>query len=146
VQAATRLRLRPSRRLAVLLLALHFAALAALAALTFALWIRIVLAVALMAGLVRALRRSALLRSGDAVVELSCGEDGRLGCAQRDGARFDAEVLPQTAVYAAAVLLRAKPAGARRARSVVVLPDSLAAEDFRRLRVWLRWRRPVSGA
>jgi toxin CptA len=28
----------------------------------------------------------------------------------------------------------------RRQHSLVVLPDSLPAEDYRRLRVWLRWR------
>ena len=30
--------------------------------------------------------------------------------------------------------------------SVVVAPDSMDAEDFRRLRVWLRWRADFSGS
>ncbi len=29
-----------------------------------------------------------------------------------------------------------------RRRSLVLLPDSLAADDYRRLRVWLRWVKP----
>ena len=54
------------------------------------------------------------------------------------------KVLPDTTVYrfAAVVLLRAP--GARRVRSVLVLPDSMDAEAFRQLRVWLRWRSSVS--
>jgi toxin CptA len=31
-------------------------------------------------------------------------------------------------------------AGARLRRSLVVAPDSLRTDEFRRLRVWLRWR------
>jgi hypothetical protein len=30
--------------------------------------------------------------------------------------------------------------GGERGRSLVLLPDSAAAEELRRLRVWLRWR------
>jgi toxin CptA len=38
------------------------------------------------------------------------------------------------------VVLRLTFANQRRYRNLVVLPDSLPATDFRRLRVWLRWR------
>ena len=38
------------------------------------------------------------------------------------------------------VVLRLGYANQRRYRNLVVLPDSLPATDFRRLRVWLRWR------
>jgi len=34
----------------------------------------------------------------------------------------------------------------RPARTIVVLPDTLAADEFRRLRVALRYGRPVGGA
>jgi len=33
-----------------------------------------------------------------------------------------------------------KPAGSRLAKHLVILPDAIDAEDFRRLRVWLKWR------
>jgi len=36
-------------------------------------------------------------------------------------------------------VLNVLPQGARLARSVVILPDSLDAESFRQLRVWLKW-------
>jgi toxin CptA len=101
-------------------------------------------AAALVASLVQALRSRALLLGDDAVIELDCGEDGGLGFVQRDGTCFAAEVLPASAVHAAAVLLRVRAAGERRPRSIVVLADSLEPEDFRRLRVWLRWKRRLS--
>jgi toxin CptA len=139
-----RLKLRPSWRLAALLLVLHGAALGALWLLTFPLWARLSVIAALVASLVHALRDRALLLGGAAVVELDCGEDGALGFVQRDGTCLDAEVLPASAVHAGAVLLRVRAAGERRARSIVVLADSLEPEDFRLLRVWLRWRRRLS--
>jgi toxin CptA len=144
MQSPLRLKLRPSRRLSVLLFSLHAAALGALWPLTFPLWVRLAIAAALAASLVRALRHGALLRSPDAVVEVDARDDGHLGLVQRDGVCVDAEVLPATAVYGWAVLLRVRVAGERRARSIVVLADSVDAESFRRLRIWLRWKRPVS--
>jgi toxin CptA len=36
-------------------------------------------------------------------------------------------------------VLNVLPQGARFSRSVVILPDSLDAESFRQLRVWLKW-------
>lgn len=44
------------------------------------------------------------------------------------------------------VLLRVQPPGARRARTLAILPDSLPPEAFRRLRVWLRWGSAGVGA
>lgn len=140
------LSLRPSWSLAGLLLALHGMALACLVPLEIALWIKLAIVAALAAGLVPALYGTALLRSADAVVELELRDDGSLQIARRDGTRFDAEVLAATAVYAPAVLLRVKAAAGGRSRSIVVFPDTLPAQDLRRLRVWLRWRAQVSGA
>lgn len=36
-------------------------------------------------------------------------------------------------------IVRWRPGGARFDASIVLLPDMLPAEDFRRVRVWLRW-------
>jgi toxin CptA len=144
--ATLRLTLRPSRRLAALLVLIHLVALAALGTLTLALWIRLALAVALAAALARALRRHALLQGCDAIVEITCAADGRLSLEQRDGTCRDAEVLAGSTVHPLAVLLRVRVAGRRAARAVVVFPDSVEDDEFRRLRVWLRWKKPVSRA
>jgi toxin CptA len=63
------------------------------------------------------------------------------------GARFqdamgqwhEAEVLPGSYVSGWLMVVILGTSGARR-RSLVLLPDSAAAGDLRRLRVWLRWR------
>lgn len=37
------------------------------------------------------------------------------------------------------VLIRFQEPGSKRKRSLVILPDSMPADDYRRLRVWLQW-------
>lgn len=80
----------------------------------------------------------AAMRAGP-VLELHGHADGRLAVRQ-DGDWLAAVVAPDTLVWAWLVVLRYRVAGSARWANVVVLPDSLAADDFRRLRVWLRWR------
>jgi hypothetical protein len=71
----------------------------------------------------RAVRHLALARSGEVSVD---GAGGRL----RDGS-FVAPWL---------TIVRWRPTGARLDRAVLLVPDMLGAEEFRRLRVLLRWR------
>ena len=52
-------------------------------------------------------------------------------------------VLPQTSVSPWLSVLRYRLEGERWSRSLALLPDSLQTDDFRRLRVWLRWRATV---
>lgn len=64
--------------------------------------------------------------------------DGRLECRLPGGQAFaDAEVLPTPWVHPRLTVFRLAVNGRRIA--VVVFSDSMAGEDFRRLRVWLRW-------
>jgi toxin CptA len=51
----------------------------------------------------------------------------------------EAEVQPGSYVSSWLVVLNLRAPGGGRC-SVVLLPDSAAAEELRRLRVWLRWR------
>jgi toxin CptA len=136
--------LRPSRQLAAALALLHLAALACLVPLALAPWLKAPAVLALLASLVFTLRRSALLAASDSIVALVPKDDGMIRYVLGDGEEIEAEVLPDSTVYrfAAVVLLRAP--GARRVRSVLVLPDAMDAEAFRQLRVWLRWRSSVS--
>lgn len=70
---------------------------------------------------------------------LRCHEDGRLELWDRGAWR---ETAPQAGmvVLPGLTVLRLRPEGLGRSLSVVALPDSLPAEELRRLRVWLRWR------
>lgn len=67
--------------------------------------------------------------------------DGRLQCRDGQGAWCDIEVLGDSLVSPALVVLRYRTAADSRVRCLTLLPDSAAADDLRRLRVSLRWTR-----
>lgn len=131
-------RLQPSRRLRLLTLAVHLPALSAvwLADLDAGLQIALsglVLASALWSGL-----------RPQISVELRCKADG--GLEIRQGADWlAAQVGVASVVLPGLTLLRYQPAGMRRGQTLVILADSLAEGDFRRFRVWLRWRARLAG-
>lgn len=127
-----RVPLFPSRRLAVLLVAMHgLAGVAAWLALPL-LWMRLAAAVVFAASLAYALLQpgrppiAGLEIAQNGAFELQCGG------AWEPVQLIDAFVTPQLAV------LRFKLASGKPA-ALTLLPDSLGADDFRRLRVILRW-------
>ena len=75
--------------------------------------------------------------SGMRTLELNA--TGGVRCQDGMGQWHEAEILPGSYVsgWLVVVILGA---GGRRGRSLVLLPDSAAAEELRRLRAWLRWR------
>lgn len=75
-----------------------------------------------------------------AVLALRCRDDGRLELRAAHGWQ-EAEILPGSVVWPRYCALRLRTD--RRQQMVTVLPDSLEAGTFRRLRVWLRWRAAV---
>jgi hypothetical protein len=64
--------------------------------------------------------------------------DGRLEIVGADGTASDVVVHPHSLVLSFLVVLLYRYDG--RLRSLTLLADSLAAEDFRQVRLWLRWR------
>lgn len=72
-------------------------------------------------------------------VKLRCRADGGLDLrAAEDWG--EARLLPDTLVLPWCGILRYQRSVRRRPETCVILPDSLDADDFRRLRVWLRFR------
>ena len=140
MQPARVIVLRPSPTLALLIALVHGGALACLPPAALAVWIKLALAAALGASLLLSLRRMALLRAPNAIVELVLGSDGTLEFVQENGQGGHAAVLADSTVHALMTVVRLQPEGERWARSVVVLPDSTDAEQLRRLRIWLRWQ------
>ena len=81
----------------------------------------------------------ALRRGKGAAHALELGEEGLARWCDGAGRWRETEILPGS--YASDWLVVVKLGGsAWRGRSLVLLPDSAAAEELRRLRVWLRWR------
>jgi hypothetical protein len=71
------------------------------------------------------------------------GIDRRLTLTARDGRQHAGEIVGESYVGAGLATIVWRPDHARRTRTLLVLPDTLAADDFRRLRVHLRYGRPA---
>ena len=62
-----------------------------------------------------------------------------LSCLKTDGSRIHATVLPDSRVFVWLVTLRFQLDGEKRIRTLTLLPDQMSGEEFRSLRLWLRW-------
>ncbi len=123
--------LRPSRHLLVVQVVAHLAAVGAVLAAMLPYWLAMLLLLLIGASLARA-RRASL------VATLVLHGDGRLETTGADGTSREVSVHPHTLVLPFLVVLLYRQDG--RLRSLTLLADSLAADDFRQLRLWLRWR------
>ena len=130
--------LQPSRYLATMLIAAHGATLAALFSLNFPIWAKTALAILVLLNLGYHLRREAWLSAPSACVALML-EGDRVVLTTRGGEQLTGQILRDSLVTPYLTVLNVLPQGARMARSVIVLPDSLDTESFRQLRVWLKW-------
>lgn len=133
------LTLRPSSRLAHLLLLAYGAALAVLSAISIPDWIRLVLLLMVFcsAGLVwqRAHGRTR-------IVSLLLRADGKLEYTRLNGESGEAQPHPHTTATPQLTILLLRLG--KRIEALVLLPDSLHAEEFRWLRLWLRWQAEAS--
>ena len=135
-----RIGIAPSPSLAVLLAFVHLVAGACVLAYLPAWWGAAILTTALCASLVFHLRRDALRLSGDAVIEATLHDHGRCELLTRGGAVLEGTVAGSSFVSPLFTVLNVRLHDGHRLRSVVVMPDCAAADDRRRLRVWLRYR------
>ena len=135
MQLPVTLTLRPSRRLALLLLAVHGGALVLVAAIALPVWIKLALLPAIFWSAWRALKR---IRGGQRIAFLMLRSDGRLDCTRCNDQVVEARIHPHTTVtpQLTVILLRID----KRIEPLVVLTDSLNAEEFRKLRLWLLWQ------
>ena len=130
LQTGEDVNVRPSRTLAGAVAALHLLAGAAILAAALDWPYRAALLCTVAASLVLSLRR----RQG---AVLRCQDDGGLAIRRGDD-WAPVRLLPDTLVWPWLAVLRYR-IDERRATTLAVLPDSLEKDDFRRLRVWLRW-------
>lgn len=131
--------LRPSRLLAAVLGGAHLGALLVLALLPLALWLQTGGAVVLLLSAAHAIRRHALRRGRNAAVALHFTDREQLRVRMHDGSWHAGQVLGSSSVGVSLTLLNIALNGRHLPLHVVLPADSLAADDFRRLRVWLRW-------
>jgi hypothetical protein len=136
--------LQPSRTLAAAIGVGALATFGIVFALPLAAWQQasLLLLVLVWAGL--AWHRDALRRGRRAVRELRLAPDLVLVARCGDGRLVAGHVRTATYVGEWLTSIVWRPDGARRCRTVLILPDMMAADEFRRLRVMLRYAR--SGA
>ena len=130
---------QPSGYLAISLLLAHSAALLAIYAIPLPGWAKIALTLLLLANLLFYLRRDAQLSAPSSVITLTLDGDDLMLTA-RNGKCWVARLLSTSMVTPVLTVLNSSSPGAIFARPIIIFPDSLDAESFRQLRVWLKWR------
>ncbi len=73
------------------------------------------------------------------VIGLRLAGRDRLECLLADGDRVAAKLLPDSTVFTWLIVLRLCIGEEERVSSLVLLTDQMLAEQFRLLRLWLRW-------
>ena len=130
--------LHPSTYLAAILITAHGVALAALLSLALPLWAQVALTMLLLTSLLFYLRRDAWLSAPSSAIALLLEGDSVV-LTTRSGDLWPGQLLRDSLATPWLTILNVLPQGAHFARSVIILPDSLDAESFRQLQVWLKW-------
>ena len=104
-------------------------------------WLQAVLVAALVAWAGAAFQVAALHRGRHAVAEIRVAPDLMLVACMGDGHLVAGYVRAATYIGPWMTTVVWRPDGRRVSRTILVLPDMLPAEDFRRLRVMLRYAR-----
>lgn len=133
-------RLEPSVRLGVMLSLAHFAAIGMLWPLALPLAVKLLGTTLLAASLLFYLRSYALLRSPRSVVALELSEEMACTLETQHGERIICTLQGSSFVAPYLTVLNFKLSGKFFTRSIVILADSIDAEQFRQLRVLLRWK------
>ena len=102
--------------------------------------IKAIAAAALVFSLIYYLRQDALLTASDAAVVLVLSDEMQCILTTRSDELIVCSILGSTFVAPYLTVLNLQPVGKFFTRSVAILSDGIDAEEFRQLRVWLRWK------
>lgn len=130
----------PSVRLALALCAAHLAAAAVLWLVPVPALAKGALTLAIAVSLVYFLARDAALHAANAIVALELKDGGGISFRTRDGSWTEGELADSSYVSPRLTIVVLRPRDKGRTRRVIILPDSVDARDFRRLRMWMRWK------
>jgi len=137
----------PSVRLAVALCVAHLAAAGLLWLVPIPALGKGVFTLCIAVSLVYFLARDAALHAANAIVGLELKSGGGISFQTRDGKWMNCELSGSSYVSPRLTVVNLQPRGKGRARHVILLPDSVDPRDFRRLRMWMRWKtEPGHGA
>ncbi len=132
--------IKPSPCLAVLLLLFHAMAAAVVSLTEIQPLVRLALLLAILSSLSYYLARDALLLLPGSWREITPDLDG-VSVITKNGSTFTGEVSGQTSVIPCFIVLRTRPEGRHFPISRTIFPDMLGRDEFRELRVQLRFAR-----
>ena len=136
---------RPSVRLAVALCVAHIAAAGLLWLVPVPALGKGAVTLAVTVSLVYFLARDAALHAANAIVALELKSGGGIAFQTRDGKWVDCELSGSSYVSPRLTIVNLLPRGSGRTRHAILVPDNVDPRDFRRLRMWLRWKSGTSG-
>jgi toxin CptA len=84
--------------------------------------------------------RDAGLHAARSIVALELRESGEIACQLLTGEWLDCELLGSSFVSPHMTVINLRLLGSWRTRRLIVVPDNVDPRDFRRLRMWLRWK------
>ncbi len=142
--AALSIHPKPSYWLAMILGSVHCAAIGLISLLPAVVDIKVMLVAMLIISLIYSLSKDALLISQDAIKVLVLSDEMPCQLMMRSGESISCSILEDSFVAPYLTVVCLKPEGKFFPRSLVMLKDSLDAEEFRKLRVWLRWKQNKS--
>lgn len=138
-----RVNLQPSYSLAALLIVSHCMAAILIWLLVLTLAIKILVTIAITLSCVYYLRQDALLLSNSAVIAFDLFEKMQCKITTRSKKSIHCLITPDsfvTPVLTVLIFKLEKPLSLSPFYSIVILPDRIEANEFRRLRIWLRWK------
>lgn len=135
-----RIQVSPSVLIAIAVSLVHLAATGVLWLVPIPVLGKAVLTFAIAISLVFFMARDAALHAAHSIVALELGEKGEIACQTRRGEWLDCELLGSSYVSPQMTVVNLRPRGWWRARKVILVPDNVDPRDFRRLRMWLRWK------
>lgn len=137
-----RLKILPSRQLAIFILLTHVAATLIVSQLELPWYVVSTLSVCIVLSLYTNLRRYVGMKSPHSIVEAVWNSDGEWSLLTARGHCLDGELLPSSCMYAALVLLNFRIRPGRSVRTLILPNDSLDRLTFRHLRVRLAIQPP----
>ena len=126
------IKLRHSFLYMTALVALHGVAMGCVFLVPFPGWVQMPVLLAIVCSLGYSLR-------SPEIVALTLPARGGLLCQKADGVPIPATVLSESSVFPWLVTLRFQVDGEKRARTLTLSPDHMSGEEFRLMRVWMRW-------
>jgi hypothetical protein len=130
----------PSVRLAIALCMAHLAAAGLLWLVPLPELGKGVSTLAIAVSLVYFLARDAALHAANAIVALELKNGGGISFHTRDGRWVDCELSGSSYISPRLTIVNLRPRGKGRARHVILVPGNVDPRDFRRLRMWMRWK------